>query len=482
MEAAERYVFSLTTKEVKKFNDMNKISEISEEKDGILYFNGRVLDEGNLKNMTDVMIDLSPLHFCKPIVDRYSPVAYSVMVHIHQKITNHGSVPTMLRESRGIVYCLSGRDLAKEVRKGCNHCRRYKQRMVRAEMGPVHRSRLTIAPAFYFAQIDLFGPYKAKCEHSRHRATVKVWGCVIKCPATLAISVHAMAGYDTDSFLQAYSRHVNRYGHPGCVFIDPGSQLMSAFDNMDVACVDFTKSANGVFGTQIKYEVCPVGSHEGQGLVERSILEVKNVFKKVFQGLELDILSYETAFSYAANQINCLPICLGSKTDELGGTDLITPSRLILGKNNLRAAGCVTHIDKPGKLMEQLLEVEAAWWQVWHDEKLVDFIPSARKWRVSDDNVKVGDVVIFIPTSGQEKLCKTTPWRTGEVVAVKESDDGIVRQVEIQYKNASESVFRKTWRSVRKIAIVHSEDDIDLITKLNDAAKQANILFMSNHK
>ena len=206
------------------------------------------------------------------------------------------------------------------------------------------------------------------------------------------------------------------------------------------------------------------------------------MFKNVFKGLELDILSYETAFSYAANQINCLPICLGSKTDELGGTDLITPSRLILGKNNLRAAGCVTHIERPGRLMEQLLEVEAAWWRVWHDQKLVDFIPSARKWRDSDDNVRIGDIVIFIPTTGQEKLCKTTPWRTGEVVDVKISDDGVVRQVEIQYKNASESVFRKTWRSVRKIAKVHSEDDIDLVTKLNDAAKQANILFLSNYR
>ena len=65
-------------------------------------------------------------------------------------------------------------------------------------MGPLHGSRLTVAPAFYFVQIDLFGPYEAKCEHSRHRSGVKVWGCVFKCPATLAVSVHAMAKYDTD--------------------------------------------------------------------------------------------------------------------------------------------------------------------------------------------------------------------------------------------------------------------------------------------
>ena len=54
-----------------------------------------------------------------------------------------------------------------------------------------------------------------------------------------------------------------------------------------------------------------------------------------------------------------------------------------------------------------------------------------------------------------------------------ESRDDISRSLIIEYKNASESVFRKTRRSVRKVAVVHVEHDLELIQELNQACKEA---------
>jgi hypothetical protein len=44
-------------------------------------------------------------------------------------------------------------------------------------MGKVSEERLYMAPAFTIVQVDLFGPYTAKCKHN-HRSTVKIWGAV----------------------------------------------------------------------------------------------------------------------------------------------------------------------------------------------------------------------------------------------------------------------------------------------------------------
>ena len=105
--------------------------------------------------------------FCNPIVDRYSPVGYSIMLHAHSNLSRHRNSAATLRESRGIVFILGGRDMANEIRKHCPFCKRYKSRTLEQKMGPVHDNRLIIAPAFYVSRVDMFGPFTAICERSQ---------------------------------------------------------------------------------------------------------------------------------------------------------------------------------------------------------------------------------------------------------------------------------------------------------------------------
>ncbi len=56
----------------------------SSEREGILYFSSILLDSRRVKAMEEVMFDLSPVSFCKPIVDRHSPVAYAIMLEMHR--------------------------------------------------------------------------------------------------------------------------------------------------------------------------------------------------------------------------------------------------------------------------------------------------------------------------------------------------------------------------------------------------------------
>ena len=68
--------------EVKKFTKLAAYKDCSEERVGILYFTGRLLNSHNACAMEKVMYDLNPASFCKPVVDCHLPVAYSFMTRV----------------------------------------------------------------------------------------------------------------------------------------------------------------------------------------------------------------------------------------------------------------------------------------------------------------------------------------------------------------------------------------------------------------
>ena len=281
---------------MKQFAKKSDYDHCSVEKNGILFYSGRLLDSTDVVALEKVMFDLHPGSFCVPVVDRFSPVAYSIMVEAHWSLVNNLNATTTYRESLKKVFILKGRDLAKEVRDGCLFCRRFKAKLLQVEMGQIHQSRLTIAPAFTLCQVDLLGPFTAHCEHN-HRATVKVWGVIYKCPASGAVHVNAVSKCDTSAFLQSYTRFAARFCHPKKLFPDEGSQLLRACREMEVSWLNVAQTLSAQHGVRVEFQAFPVGGHNFHGMVERGIREVKKLFRSVYRGVELDLLGYETAFA-----------------------------------------------------------------------------------------------------------------------------------------------------------------------------------------
>jgi hypothetical protein len=471
---AENYFFWKCSNEVKKFSPLKELKESTIVKNGILYYCGRIMDSTQINCPEDPFLDIEPLSFVRPLVDRYSPCAYSIMMHSHQRLAKHKGINFSLRESRTIAFILRGRDLAIEVDKGCRPCIKFKARLLKAEMGPVHESRLTIAPPFYTSQVDMFGPYLAKCQHN-HRAKVKIYGVVFKCPATCAIAIHAMQDYSTDSFVQAYTRFGSRYGHPNHLAIDQGSQLVSAAQNMEISIQDLTGELFSKYEVGVKFTTCPVSGHNAHGQVERGIKEVKALLERCYTGFNMDILTIETAFQWIAAELNNMPICLGSRVDNLEYLDIITPSRLLLGRNNRRALSGYAKVDKPSKVLDQMDAFYDAWWTGWTHQKIGDFIPRTGKWPRTSNHVQVGDVVVYLKQAPEQHFGEAV-WKIGRVVTADPDEDGICRRVIIEYRNPSENVFRQTTRAVRSVAVVHREDDLDIVQQMEAAANAADQL------
>ena len=118
------------------------------------------------------------------------------------------------------------------------------------------------------------------------------------------------------------------------------------------------------FGVQ--FFVCPVGSHYVHGKVERKIREVKKSIDKHLQKQELSIIQWETLGQQISNSINNLPIGLANKADNLENLDLLTPNRLLLGRNNNRCptAPLVLSGDIK-KIIQSNDEIFRVWFRSW---------------------------------------------------------------------------------------------------------------------
>ena len=280
----------------------------------------------------------------------------------------------------------------------------------------------------------------------------------------IAIAIYMMQNYSTSAVMQANTRFSSRYENPAKMFIDAGSQLVKACQEAEF----------GIVG--IDYQSCPVGGHNQHGAVERSIRDIKSLLDQVYTGLTLNLISYETCFAWIANELNCFPICIGSRTSNLDHIDLITPSRLLLGRNNRRSLGGYVKIETPTRLMEQMDKVYRSWWNVWKNEKIADYIPHSPLWKTTSEQPSAGDIVIFLKMESEASFGEPV-WRIGRIQDIEYSSDGVIRTVVISYKNSNEKTFRSTCRSVWKIAILHHEGDLELIEQLNAASKDAGILF-----
>jgi hypothetical protein len=153
-----------------------------------------------------------------------------------------------------------------------------------------------------------------------------------------------MALYSTDAFIMAYIRFASRYGHPLKLLPDEGSQLLKACKDMQYSWIDVKRTLNQEYKVGFDFAAAPVGGHNQHGAVERSIREIRKLFDVVFlcPKYKLDILSFESAFCYVSNELN---ICQTGDFKDLSELDVLTPNRLILGRNNRRSMSGPCNVD-----------------------------------------------------------------------------------------------------------------------------------------
>ena len=461
------YYFALkASEEVKHFVDKYKYVNITKEIGGVLYYSGRILTDyqfGGYPELCEAAIDLCRTTFCVPVMDQFSPVAISIAleIHWHHPDVMHRGIESILRQMERVTHIVGGRKLAISTKEGCKKCRILNSESVEMAMGPIQDVNLCIAPPFFATQIDIFGPFKAYSIVNK-RATIKVWFLIFCCCTTGATDIRVMEDYSSESVVLAFIRFSCTFGYPRYALPDAGSQLVKSCADMKYSYTDVKQTLSTEYG--IEYAACPVGAHYVHGKVERKIQEVKKSVNIHVQNERLSVIQWETLMLQISNSINNLPIGLKNKTSNLENLDLITPNRLILGRNNNRCPNaplllCSNH----KKMIDQNSDIFKAWFKAW----IISYVPQLierPKWHTSDREMNVGDVVLFLKSEREFD----EQYQYGIVCAVHEGKDGHIRRVDVEYRNANENTKRITQRGVRDLVIVFPVDELDIYERLNN--------------
>ena len=155
-----------------------------------------------------------------------------------------------------------------------------------------------------------------------------------------------------------------------------------------------------------------------------------------------------------------MPLALGNSKSNTEALDLLTPNRLKMGRNNERSPeGCVT-VEHPDKILEENQKIFDCWFEIWlssHVPKLV-YQP---KWFKSDENLKPGDVVLFL----KDNASFASRYQYGIIHEVEPGRDNKVRKVIVQYRNHKEMMTSHDKKIRSKTHVI--TDIINQINKFN---------------
>ena len=114
---------------------------------------------------------------------------------------------------------------------------------------------------------------------------------------------------------------------------------------------DIQYRLNYEFG--IQFETCPVGGHNMHAKVERKIRHVKESIRKRLLGHRLSVLEWETLRDQIANPVNNMPLATIKVSADIENLDILTPNRLLLGRNNDRSPpGPLLVTNDPHKILK----------------------------------------------------------------------------------------------------------------------------------
>ena len=434
---------------------------------GVLYYESRINKENpfKFKDLDKVpFIDAHTIKPYLPVVQKDSPILYSLVIYIHCKSTPHVGVERTVREVFKEVFVIGGlREMIRKIKNQCITCRRLERPTVELKMDVHPAARTTIAPPFYCSMIDIAYGFAGKA-YNKSRARVKIYALVFCCLITGATNILALEGVETGDIVQAIERHASRHGVPGELYIDNGSQLKT-LEGVTFKVRDVDARVYDSHG--IKVYVSNAKAHEERGRIERKIRSLRETLERlgVKASNPLTALQWESVFARIASTLDDMPLAKGSTSTASNlGYEIITANRLKLGRNNnrsLEGAGLV--LDRTphlGRMMERNREIYHTWYTLFV-ENIHELMVKPDKWDKSGVQPREEDIVMFVfNDSGYSK--ESTTWKLGRVIKTQP------RKIVIEYVSKvslqGKSTLAQISRNPRDVSILFSADQLFINT------------------
>ena len=266
---------------------------------------------------------------------------------------------------------MQGREEIREWEHQCYECRRRKAKAGNQIMAPLPKIRLKMPlHAFSTSAVDFGGPFITVQGRGKRRA--KRYLCLFTCLTSRAVHLEMAFGLDTDSFLNAFYRMVNRRGLPremvsdnGTNFVGANTELKELADKLDKDKIKSSTANKGV----IWYFNPPLAPHFG-GIHETMIKAAKKATYAILKNADVTDEELMTAFTGAEALINSRPLTYQSANPD---DDIpITPNHFLHGQVGGQFAP--ENVDEdpfnPKKRWRRIQELVRHFWKRWLQEWL----------------------------------------------------------------------------------------------------------------
>ena len=236
-----------------------------------------------------------------PVVRNSSGIFHAYAMHVHLKILLHAGIETMREIYLKMVVLGNPRRNVSRIWKDCTKCRRIHLKTVKLKMAQHTQEWALIAPPFYAIQLDIAYGFSA-VPWKKARNKVTLYALVVVCLLSSATSILSLEGISTEDIVTALERHSSRYGDPGIIYTDNGTQLAA------LAGTKFSpRSLENELKERLDVKVvvsCPKAHEEG-GRVERRIRLIRDMLQLTGEVITSpqSPLMWETTFARISNAL-----------------------------------------------------------------------------------------------------------------------------------------------------------------------------------
>ena len=391
------------------------------------------------------------------IIPKKSHLTELLIRHYHNQEQHHqgcGMTHNAVRQAG--YWIISGRSSVSQQLRKCTICRKLRGPAQVQKMANLPEERITPAAPFTYSGMDAFGPWYIK----EGRKVLKRWGLIFTCLCSRAIHLETLNSMETDAFINALRRFINRRGKVRELRCDQGTNFVGGKNELSTALREMnTESVKNFLLSQdcdlIEFKLnVPCASHMG-GIWERLIRTVRSVLSGLLDdhAQQLDDEALRTLFTEAENIVNSRPLTIDNLSDPQA-PEPITPNHLLTFKTKVV-------LPPPGNFSRPDLYSRRRWrriqylsdqfWHRWKQEYCL-LQQKRQKWNNVSPNSRVGDIVLI-----RSESCPRNQWPLARVTKVYPSDDGLVRKVLLLVTQSGERKFFE--RPIHKLILIYRPDE-----------------------
>lgn len=365
------------------------------------------------------------------IIPKKSKMSTLIIKHAHHS-TLHGGTQLTLSYIRRIFWLTDGRNETRRFIQSCTRCIRYRARPLAQKMADLPACRITPSRPFMHTGVDFSGAIMVRSSRGRGHHASKAYICVFVCMVTRAIHIELVSALSSAAFIAAYKRFTARrgicsdlYSDNGTNFVGAEAELRKAFKEAKTASHISSELAN--IGTT--WHFSPPLSPHFNGISESGIRSIKHHLRRI---VGESTLTFEEMCTFLAQ----VEACLNSRplyplTNDPNDVIALTPGHFLIGE-------APTTVPEPNflqipvnrlsrwQLLQQKLQ---SFWKRWSVEYL-HHLQQRQKWRTSERNLKVGDLVII-----KDDNVPPGKWALGRVTEVHPGADDKVRVASVRQHN-----------------------------------------------